>query len=303
MGARASREGAPRDDGALDDDGFVTVRATRRDATRAISHSHSFAFDAFRARVSRVSRARLTPRARRVAGGIARRRRARARRPRRRASRRGRRHRRARGRAAVLRRPRGRRDARARRRARRRGRRARREQRERSGARRERPPIAPCERTNERTNERKNEKTNERHGAVRTMTRAPVPCDACAHGVARLYCAADDAKLCLRCDRTVRGARTRTRFSTRRRKAGEGTLRGNDARRARARDEHARGGGISVPRILCPRRDASRRSTTRVRGIARRRSSRRRSLRMRELSTTDDDDDDAMDARAGAQRE
>ena len=87
----------------------------------------------------------------------------------------------------------------------------------------------------------KNEKTNERHGAVRTMTRAPVPCDACAHGVARLYCAADDAKLCLRCDRTVRGARTRTRFSTRRRKAGEGTLRGNDARRARARRGRARG--------------------------------------------------------------
>ena len=180
MGARASREGAPRDDGALDDDGFVTVRATRRDATRAISHSHSFAFDAFRARVSRVSRARLTPRARRVAGGIARRRRARARRPRRRASRRGRRHRRARGRAAVLRRPRGRRDARARRRARRRGRRGRRARRERCGARRERPAIAPCERTNERTNERTKKRKNER-----TTRRGPHN-DARARSVRRL---------------------------------------------------------------------------------------------------------------------
>jgi len=59
MGARASREGAPRDDGALDDDGFVTVRATRRDATRRArfririrSRSTRFAraFRAFRAR-------------------------------------------------------------------------------------------------------------------------------------------------------------------------------------------------------------------------------------------------------------
>lgn len=33
-----------------------------------------------------------------------------------------------------------------------------------------------------------------------------LPCDACASRGARVYCAADDAKLCLRCDRTVRPA-------------------------------------------------------------------------------------------------
>ena len=53
MGARASREGAPRDDGARDDDGFVTVRATRRDATRRDARDFAFAF----VRVRRVSRA------------------------------------------------------------------------------------------------------------------------------------------------------------------------------------------------------------------------------------------------------
>ena len=77
------------------------------------------------------------------------------------------------------------------------------------------------------------------------MTRATAPCDACARGVARLYCAADDAKLCLRCDRTVRDARdardarTRTRFSTRRRdgrgRRGHFTRERRAARRARRR--------------------------------------------------------------------
>ena len=38
-----------------------------------------------------------------------------------------------------------------------------------------------------------------------------LPCDACASRGARVYCAADDAKLCLRCDRTVRLAFARRR--------------------------------------------------------------------------------------------
>ena len=57
---------------------------------------------------------------------------------------------------------------------------------------------------------------------VASMAHPRSPCEACASRVARLYCAADDAKLCLRCDRAVR-ARDVARARERRESPREGT--------------------------------------------------------------------------------
>lgn len=52
-----------------------------------------------------------------------------------------------------------------------------------------------------------------------TSATSRAPCDACASRAARVYCAADDAKFCLRCDRAVRADRGRDGANTSRTRA------------------------------------------------------------------------------------